>query len=126
MRLRREMHHGVDFLGLQQVRHEVARADVALDELEVGLVRDGAEVAQGGAVVELIECDDTRARVAVDEEGDDVRGDETGAAFFVCFESSVFFLLSERSETLFPLSPFRLYFHIQNKNRPVTSTHLGV
>ena len=81
MRLRREMHHGVDPLGLQEVGNEVARADVALDELEVGLARDGFKVSQGRAVVELVEDNDAHGRVAVDEEADDVRGDKAGATF---------------------------------------------
>ena len=96
MRLRGKVHHRVDPLGLQEVGDEVPRADVAFDEFEVRFVGDGAQVAERGAVVELVEGDDADVRVAADEEGDDVGGDEAGAALLmrVMFFNFCFFLFS--------------------------------
>ena len=63
MRLRGKVHDRVDLLGLEHKVHEVRGADVALDELVVGQLRDLVEVLDARAVVEPVEVDDLVLRV---------------------------------------------------------------
>ena len=57
MRLRGCVNDGVNLFRREHVRDEVGGQNVALDEFEVGTVLDRVEVAQGAAVVHLVQHD---------------------------------------------------------------------
>ena len=70
----------VDVLLLHELEEGVEVADVHPDKLVVRPFLDVLQVRQVARVRELVEVDDAVVRILRDEEADDVRTDETGAA----------------------------------------------
>lgn len=65
MRLRGKMHDGVNMVGLEDVAHKVCASNVALDKGEIGCISDTVEVAQRGAIVQRVVCNDLFVRGVV-------------------------------------------------------------
>ena len=80
VRLRSEVHHGIDLLRLQHVREEIRGQNIALDELEVQVVLNGLEVVERRAVVELVEDDHLVAPVLLHQSNGHVRSDEASSS----------------------------------------------
>mmetsp|Transcript_5044 Transcript_5044/g.11863 ORF Transcript_5044/g.11863 Transcript_5044/m.11863 type:complete len:377 (-) Transcript_5044:10-1140(-) len=80
MRLGGEVHDGVDLLRLEDVVHQVGRADIALDELVVRAVVQAVQVLQAGHVIELVEVHNSDVRVFLRKKNHRVACDEPSPA----------------------------------------------
>ncbi len=77
MRLRREMHDGINFLFGHDIGDKVGTGDVPLDEFEVLETRDIVEIGEAGAVVEFVVHHNLVVRVFFREEDGHMRPDES-------------------------------------------------
>ncbi|AGE53602.1 hypothetical protein ATCVGM07011_628L [Acanthocystis turfacea Chlorella virus GM0701.1] len=80
MSLRSKVHNCVNFFLFQDVRQEIRRLDIALDELKIGSISNCCQVVQGRAVVHLVEHYHLALRVPLNEFHDDMGADETCSA----------------------------------------------
>ena len=60
-----KVHHGINLLSFQDIAHEIRALDVALDELKVEMLLDGAEIVDGGTVIELIQHNDLQKKKTI-------------------------------------------------------------
>jgi len=80
VRARRKVEHCIDALLLEHVEHQVMRADIAANKLEVWSVCHLREVAQRRAVVELVQYRHAVMGISTHELFDYVRGNKAGTA----------------------------------------------
>ena len=67
---------GVDFLLLEDIRHQVRRGNVSLDEFEVGQIEDLVQISKARTVIELVVDNDLVLRILLAQENGSVRRNE--------------------------------------------------
>ena len=85
-----EVHYGVEAGAVEDLVHRLLVADVAAHELVPGVLLNGSQVLQVPGVGERVERDDVRVGTMGEDEADEGRADEPGAAGHEKFHSITF------------------------------------